>query len=245
MGAALATKINGLAPRCGQLRVKGKQFGKPVNDGAEEQPRPGMAGAAAVCRSPSLEKPCSFEPGGMGAQPCLGERKDLRQLGGSCINKRLPVLCCPVSRSGHGGKPGPGMGRCPANTKMRRDPLHQVNKGIALPSGRKGRVERQGAPGLGPCCESACHLLLGNWEHGSRRQNAFVRTDAFSILIFGRDSITIAPNSKSNTGRQTCVIEPPLVRTPRGGFLFSSDRLYELFFPSFRFGLPNGWFRHQ
>ena len=71
MCAALATKINGLAPRCGQLRVKGKQFGKPVNDAAEEQPGPGMAGAAAVCRSPSLEKPCPFEPCGMGAQPCL------------------------------------------------------------------------------------------------------------------------------------------------------------------------------
>ena len=65
------------------------------------------------------------------------------------------------------------------------------------------------------------------------------------MLIFGRDSVTIAPNSKSATGGQTCVIEPPLVRTPRGGFLFSSDRLYDLVVPSFRFGLLNGWNRHQ
>ncbi|GGF80569.1 hypothetical protein GCM10011402_36480 [Paracoccus acridae] len=81
-----------------------------------------------------------------------------------------------------------------ADAEMRGDPLHKVNKGVALPPGRQGWVDWQIATGMGLCCERSCHLLLGNWEHGSRSQNAFVRTDAFSRLIFGTDSITIAPN---------------------------------------------------
>lgn len=134
MSTALTPKIDGLVPCCGQLRIESKQIGKPVNDTTEEQSGSGLAGSAAICGCPSLEKPCLFEPCRVRAQPCLGESKHLCQFGRSSINAWLSVGLYPICRPGHGSQPGPRMGRCPANAEMRGDPLHKVNESVALPS---------------------------------------------------------------------------------------------------------------